>query len=294
MTDVSAMILSGCAALAAGLFLLRQRLSTGSVADRLLLLGPVLEAVALAIFAAEHFTDSRLLLPIVPRWLPFPLFWTLFAGVALLAAAISFLAGRCVRWSASLLALFFLLIVALTGVPAIAANFHQRLFWSLFVREISFAGGAMVLAASAWPPLSCARCFLSRAGRAIVALVMLFYAAEHFLFPRFVPGVPLEKLTPAWFPAPVLLADVVGAVLFASAIGLFIPRLTRPAAATAGAILLLLTIFFYGPIFLLERHTPLALEGMNYIGDTLLFAATILLTGLATDTHTHNSKTQHS
>ena len=43
--------------------------------------------------------------------------------------------------------------------------------------------------------------------------------------------------------------------------------------------LLLLTVFFYGPILLTELHSPLAVEGLNYVGDTLLFAATALLAG---------------
>ena len=137
------------------------------------------------------------------------------------------------------------------------------------------------MAGSEWPPSSTARVWLTRAGRTIVALVLAFYASEHFLYPHFAPGVPLEKLTPAWIPAPVLLADFVGAVLLAAAIGLFVPRMVRYSAAAAGAVLLLLTVFFYGPIFLLEIHSSLAVEGMNYIGDTLLFAATVLLTGLA-------------
>ena len=57
----------------------------------------------------------------------------------------------------------------------------------------------------------------------------------------------------------------------------------RIAAAGSGIILLLLTAFFYLPIFAMEIHTPLAVEGINYIGDTLLFAGTALLAGLATD-----------
>jgi hypothetical protein len=44
-------------------------------------------------------------------------------------------------------------------------------------------------------------------------------------------------------------------------------------------VLLLLTIFFYIPILITEIHTPLAVEGVNYVGDTLLFAATALLAG---------------
>ncbi len=116
-------------------------------------------------------------------------------------------------------------------------------------------------------------------GRLFVACTFVFYAVEHFLFPRFVPGVPLEKMTPAWVPAPALLSYIVGAALFAAGVSLMIRR-TRPmAAAGAGVVLLLLTFFFYVPIFATEIHSPLAVEGVNYVGDTLLFAATALLAG---------------
>ena len=51
-------------------------------------------------------------------------------------------------------------------------------------------------------------------------------------------------------------------------------------------VLLLLTVFFYVPIFLTEMHTPLAVEGVNYIGDTLLFAGTALLAGFGAEVPT--------
>jgi uncharacterized membrane protein len=84
-------------------------------------------------------------------------------------------------------------------------------------------------------------------------------------------------------PAPVLLSWLVGIVLLCGGIGLFIPRTIRGAAAVAGSVLLLVTVFFYGPIFLTETHTPLAVEGLNYIYDTMLFAGTVLLAGLGTN-----------
>jgi uncharacterized membrane protein len=116
-------------------------------------------------------------------------------------------------------------------------------------------------------------------GRFIVAATFVFYSTEHFLFPRFVPGVPLEKMTPAWIPAPTLISYIVGITLLAAGIGLMIPYTRRIAAATAGTVLLLLTIFFYVPILITEISSPLAVEGVNYVGDTLLFAATALLAG---------------
>jgi uncharacterized membrane protein len=273
--ETQGMMAAGIAALAAGLILVRPRLAAAAGAGKILVLGPVCEAIALAIFAAEHFLAARDLAGIVPRWLPAPLFWTYFVGVALLAAAISFLALRCVRWSAPLLALLFLIIVATVDLPNLPANLHERLFWTLTVRETCFAAGAMVLTGSVWPRAK----LLVVIGRTLVAGTFVFYAIQHFLFPRFVPGVPLEKLIPPWFPAPVLLSYVVGIILLATGIGLMIRCTYRLAAATAGSVLLLLTVFFYLPILIMEINTPLAVEGINYVGDTLLFAGTALLAG---------------
>jgi uncharacterized membrane protein len=273
------MMSAGSAALVAGLILVRARFAQASGAGRVLVLGPVFEAVALAIFSAEHFTAARDLMPIVPHWLPGPLFWTYFVGACLLAAAVSFIIWRQVRWSAAMLALLFLIIVATVDLPNMSANLHERLFWILVVRETAFASGAMVLAGSVWPRESRVGTALMRIGRGIVALVMIFYASQHFLFPRHVPGVPLAKLTPEWVPAPVLLSWVVGIALLTGGIGLLIRPTVRIAAAGAGTVLVLLTAFFYVPILAREIHSALVVEGINYVGDTLLFAATVLLAG---------------
>ena len=277
------MIGAGIAVLVSGLLLVRPRLVGASGTGRILVLGPVFEAVALAIFAAEHFLAAQDLSGIVPRWMPGALFWTYFVGAALLAAAISFIAWRYVRWSASLLALLFLIIVATVDLPNLPQHLHERLFWTLAVRETAFAGGAMVLAGSQWSSGRSAGATLIRLGRSFVACTFIFYAIEHFLFPRFVPGVPLEKMTPGWVPAPTMLAYLVGITLLAAGVGLMIRRTCRISAAIAGTVLLLLTIFFYVPILITEIRTPLVVEGVNYVGDTLLFAATALLAGFGAD-----------
>jgi uncharacterized membrane protein len=277
------MIGAGIAALVTGLFLVRARFAAASGIGRVLVLGPVFEAVALAIFAAEHFLAARDLSAIVPRWIPGALFWTYFVGAALLAAAISFITWRYVRWSASLLALLFLIFVATIHLPNLTKHVHERLFWTIAVRETAFAGGAMVLAGSLWPRERSAGTTLILLGRFFVACTFVFYAIQHFLFPRFVPGVPLGKMTPAWVPAPTLLAYIVGITLLAAGVGLMNRRNGRIAAAIAGTVLLLLTIFFYVPILILEIRSPLAVEGVNYVGDTFLFAATALLAGFGAD-----------
>jgi len=281
------MIGAGVAALVAGLWLVRARFVAAVGVDKVLVLGPVFEAVALAIFAAEHFLLARDLAGIVPRWLPGAMFWTYFVGVALLAAAVSLIAWRCVRWSASLLAVLFLIIVATVDLPNLPQSLHERMFWILTVRETCFAAGAMVLAGSLWTRGGSVGAALVRVGRFVVACTFVFYAIEHFLHPRNVPGVPLEKMIPAWVPAPTLLAYFVGATLLVAGVGLMIRRTRRIAAAGAGIVLVLLVVFFYVPILVMEIRGPLVVEGINYVGDTLLFAATALLAGFGAEDAEH-------
>ena len=281
--EVYGLIGAGVVALIVGLVLVRARFRAASGADKALVLGPVFEAVALTVFAAEHFLMARDLMSIVPPWLPGPLFWTYFVGVAWLAAAISFIVWRYVRWSAALAALLFLIIVVTIDLPNLPAHLGERLFVTLTVRELAFAGGAMVLAGSVWPSRTLASSVLIRVGRGIVAATLIFYGIQHFLFPLFAPGVPLEKLTPAWVPLPAVLAYIVGFILVLAGIGLFGRPTIRIAAAISGIMLGLITAFFYVPILVLEIHTELAVEGINYVFDTLLFAATALLAGFGAD-----------
>ena len=278
--EVWGMLIIGVAALVAGPILAWPRVQAASGVEKLLVLAPVFEAAPLAVFAMEHFTAARDLMSIVPSWLPWHLFWTYLVGVCLLAAAVSFIAWRCVRWSALLLALLFLIFVATIDLEGLFQEPHNRIIWILTVRELAFSAGAMMLAGSAWPGGTTGPALL-RIGRTIIAATCVFYAVEHFLYPHNVPGVPLEKITPEWIAAPALITYFVGIVLLAAGPALLIPKAARIAATGAGAVLLLLTALFYIPILVaqLSISTPLAVEGLNYFYDTMLFAATVLLTG---------------
>jgi uncharacterized membrane protein len=276
--EVGAMCAAGGLALAAGYVLARARVRAESGVGKVLALAPVFAAAPLVVFSMQHFTDAKNLVPLVPKWLPAHLFWVYFVGAALLSAGISFLVWVCVRWSAALLALLFLIIVATIDLPNLHAGLHDRIFWILTVREMSFAGGAMVLAGSVRPHGHWAGSLFMVVGRTIVALVMIFYAVEHFLHPLHVLGVPLEKVTPAWMPAPAVIAYLVGLALLLGGVGLLIPRMTRISAAGAGTVLLLLVLFFYSALLVSEfRSNPV--EGLDYWFDTLLFAGTVLLAG---------------
>jgi hypothetical protein len=77
------MIGAGIAALVGGLLLARWQFAAAPGTGKVLVLGPVFEAVALTIFAAERFLAASDLSAIVPHRIPGALFWTYFVGAAL-------------------------------------------------------------------------------------------------------------------------------------------------------------------------------------------------------------------
>src|SRR5437870_6863986 len=86
--------------------------------DKLILFGPLFYAAPLAAFGTEHFTLTKAIASIVPRWIPWHLFWAYFVGACFIAAALSLVTNIQTRLSASLLALTFFLFVVLMDAPA--------------------------------------------------------------------------------------------------------------------------------------------------------------------------------
>ncbi len=139
----------------------------------------------------------------IPSWIPWHLFWAYFVGCALLAAAASLTARKFVRLSSTLLGLMFFLFVCLIHIPNALAHPKNRFAWTYALRDLSFAGGAWALAGlhsrASSPQLSR---WMILFGRIVIGIAAIFFAVEHFLHPEFAPGVPLEKMTPAWVPFP--------------------------------------------------------------------------------------------
>ena len=273
---------AGLTLLAIGLFAVRRELAAARGLDKLVVLGRVFFAAPLAVFGAEHLAGAQFIVNIVPAWMPARLFWVYFVGLALLAAALSIVLMRYVRWSASLLALMFFLFVVMIHVPNVAANPGGRILWAVALRDLAFGGGALALAAAQtkeWRRHGSNRPIAI--GRLLIAIPVLFFAVEHFLHPEFVPGVPLAKLTPAWFPLRLSWGYVTGAVLAVAGLALLLNKQSRTAATLLGLVVTLLVLFLYLPI-LAAAQPPALMEGLNYVADTLLFAGTVLLLAAAT------------
>ncbi len=276
--------LAGLMILAVGLFAARQDLSTASGLDKLIALARVFFAAPLALFGAEHFAAAQAISQVVPPWMPGRLFWTYFVGLCLIAAALSLVLTKYVRLTATLLAIMFLLFVALIHLPNVAANPKNRFVWAVAARDLTFAASACALAESQRPRGS----RVLTPVRLYVAITLIFFAVEHFLHPECAPGVPLEKVTPDGFPFRLLLGYFVGAVLFAGGAVMLFPKYARIAAAWVGMLFTLLTVFLYGPILISSASVAEMNVGENYVADTLLYGGAVLL--LASALHAETQK----
>jgi len=253
--------------------------------DKIVALGNLCFAAPLAVFGALHLSAAQGLMTMVPAYMPWRLFWAYFVGLALIAAALSIATKIQVRWSGLLFGCMMFIFVAMMDLPGTLADLHNRINWVLLLRELSFGAGGWIFAGGALGAKGGLGSKLITFGRIVIGIAAIFYGVEHFLHPVNVPGVPLEKLMPAWIPGPRLIAYLTGAILLIAGASILLARKTRMAATYLGTWILLLVLFIYGPILivsLLDPSTDVKVEGLNYFFDTLLYAGAILALASAT------------
>ena len=244
--------------------------------DKLVLFGPLFYAAPIAAFGTEHFTLTQAIASIVPAWIPWHQFWAYFVGACFIAAALSLVTGIQARLSASLLALTFFLFVVLMDAPAWAQDPRDRFAMAFALRELSFSGGPLALAASLtgqWRERGAQ--ILATIARYFVAIPVLFYSFEQFMHADHVPGVPLERVTPTcvfghafWTYLAAVVYAVVGTLLL-------VGKKNRAAATWLGLTVLFVVLIVYVPIGIVDRAS--LDNGLNYVADTLMFCGTVLL-----------------
>jgi uncharacterized membrane protein YphA (DoxX/SURF4 family) len=243
--------------------------------DKLILFGPLFYAAPLAAFGTEHFTLTKSMTSMVPAWIPWHQFWIYFVGACFIAATLSLVTRIQARLSASLLALTFFLFVALMDVPGWAQDPHDRFALALALRELSFSGGALALAASlAGEWRERVKHVLATIARYFIGIPVLFYSFEQFRHGHHVPGIPLKLVTPGYVHGHAIWTYLAAVVYAAAGILLLAGKKTRAAATAVGLTVLFVELVVYVPIAVVERTSFL---GINYAGDTLMYCGAILL-----------------
>jgi uncharacterized membrane protein len=288
---VSGTVLSMCGAgiliLLVALWAAKNDIAQARSLDKVVALSNLCFAVPLAVFGALHLAGVELVAPLVPRFMPWRLFWAYFVGFALLAASLSMATKIQVRWSGLLFGIMMFLFVATMDIRGPLAHPRDRFAWTFVLRELSFGAGGWILAGKAWREQGHGRgaSKLITLGRVVIAIAAIFYGVEHFLHPEGALGVPLEKVTPAWIPGRLLIGYLTGVILVVAGAAILLARHARTAATYLGTWIVLLVIFIYSPMLiasLLDPSNAVKIEGINYFADTLLFAAAILALASAT------------
>src|SRR3984893_5484754 len=87
-------------------------------------------AFALIVFCIAHFQVLTFIAGMVPGWIPWHWFWTVFFGVAFIAAGVSFATGCLQRWAALGVGLMFALWTLTIHLPALLGATHDPDKWS--------------------------------------------------------------------------------------------------------------------------------------------------------------------
>lgn len=263
----------GLSVAALGLILVVRELPQDRGLDRFIRFGRVFYTFPLAVFAGEHFTVTREISNLIPKWIPWHMFWTYLVGIALLAAALSIASKQVSALAATLLGVMFFSFVLLMDLPGLYATPQDRFMQALTLRELTFGAGAFAFASTRvnWSWLR----WVPTAARYIVGGTMIFYGFKHFFHPQNVPVVPLELLVPAWIPLHSFWAYPVGAALVAAGVCLVANWNARLAAAWMGVVAFVAMLFVYLPI-LVKSPADIG-TAMNYFADTLMMNGTFLL-----------------
>jgi putative oxidoreductase len=109
-------------------------------------------AFALIVFGIAHFQVLTFIASLVPGWIPWHWFWTVFFGVAFISAGVSFATGFLLRWAALGVGLMFALFTVTIHLPPVL-NFFRALGatqdpdkWSDVFIVLALWGGSWALA----------------------------------------------------------------------------------------------------------------------------------------------------
>jgi uncharacterized membrane protein len=110
-------------------------------------LGRIFLSAFLILTGVQHFLFVPFVASLVPRWIPGHLFWTYFAGVALIAGGVGMLIPKTRRLAAFLSGTMIFLWVLLLHIPRALAAPHDSNETTAVFEALAISGAAFLVAA---------------------------------------------------------------------------------------------------------------------------------------------------
>ena len=117
--------------------------------ESLMPFGKYFLAVTVITFGIEHFIYKQFVAMLVPTWIPGAVFWTYFAGIALILSGASMIVNIQARLASFLLGLMIFLWFLVLHIPRAIADPHTLMGneWTSVFEALAFSGIAFLLAA---------------------------------------------------------------------------------------------------------------------------------------------------
>ena len=114
--------------------------------DRLVTIGWMILSFFLILCGAAHFKFSEFVPALIPDYIPGHIFWTYFAGIALITGGTGLLFTRTRKWAALFSGLMIFLWFVLLHIPRAIATPDVYEEWMGVCESFSFSGILLVLA----------------------------------------------------------------------------------------------------------------------------------------------------
>ncbi len=104
-------------------------------------------AILVSVFGIDHFIYTKYIATLVPSWIPSPVFWTCFAGGALLAAGIGIIFNIAGRLAGTMLGIMLFIWVVILHIPRALADPSGQLGneWTSVFEALAFSGIAFII-----------------------------------------------------------------------------------------------------------------------------------------------------
>jgi hypothetical protein len=218
--------------------------------DGSLRIGRLLFAIAMVFFGFEFFLFAAGMsgpLP-GPPWSRGVLFLDWLACAGFVFAGVSIATGKMARLVATFLGVVLLLYVVGRYMSVWLTRLHDPGPWTVVFEILAMVGGAWVLTAGfpAEEKISYPResfvVQLATVGRFLIAISLVVFAVQHFMYARFV-----ANLIPAWIPARLFWAYFTGVAFIAAAISIATRIMLRMAGVLLGTMFFLWVVLLHAP-----------------------------------------------
>jgi uncharacterized membrane protein YphA (DoxX/SURF4 family) len=240
----------------------------------LLAAGRIFFAIAMVFFGVQFFIFLTSMSGPVPGppWSRGNMLFDWLACVGFVVAGVSIATGKMARLVAMVLGIVLLLYGLFRYVPLLVTKIHDPGPWTVVFEILAMVGGALIVAASfadglGSRPRDNMVWRLADVGRFLIAVSLVVFAVQHFMYARFV-----ATLVPAWIPAHLFWAYFTGIAFVAAAVSIATKKMLGLAAMLLG------TMFFLWVVLLHIPRVAGAIRNGNEV--TSLFVA-VAMCGLS-------------